>query len=109
MIYLCGSIKRFNRLRIKDNKFCLLYVGGIRVKKIYMPSGRKGIFKIIIITAVTLCLMAAFTGCSKGGAEQAENKDGYVYVPEYKTRFYRYLPLPHPEPLQPHTPYRLMP
>ena len=54
------------------------------MKKIYMPSGRKGIFKIIIITAVTLCLMAAFTGCSKGGAEQAENKDGYVYVPEYK-------------------------
>lgn len=54
------------------------------MKKFYLASGRKGIFKVMIMTAVTVCLMAALTGCGKGGGEQTDNKDGFVYVPEYK-------------------------
>lgn len=54
------------------------------MKKIYLAAGKTGIFRAIITVAVTVCLMAALFGCGKGGTEQAEVKDGYVYVPEYK-------------------------
>ncbi|NBJ91592.1 extracellular solute-binding protein [Parablautia muri] len=54
------------------------------IEKMCQKARRKGILRVIIMSLVTVTLMASLFGCGKSDTAPEEEKDGLIYVPEYQ-------------------------